>query len=170
MRNGRITYFSLVLCLCACCLVIFSGCRAKKNSSRIGSAQTTAQSIAKKTDTSSVIAKTEQNMDETVSVHETTERETIHLDTVGRVRTIIRESVSKATGQKRSGRGSGSTVSVTGATQSDSTSITSLATSNEKIEQNTDSRPVQGVEWIWVFLSVSLVLSVAIYLIINRKK
>lgn len=46
----------------------------------------------------------------------------------------------------------------------------STATVHETIHVNTDSRPVQGMEWIWVILSIVLVVAVIIHRVIERKK
>jgi len=149
---------------CFCLTTILGGCKTKRNIVKSENTQVTSKTYAAKTDTSRVITKIVADMEESVSIHETTDRETIHLDSIGRVRTIVRESVKKETGQRRTDRGQGSVVSITG--KSDSTTVMESAnvTVDEKIDTKTDSRPVQGSEWIWVIMGIAAVLFVSILL------
>lgn len=153
------------------CFFMFSllgACHTKKNIVKSESTQATSKTHTAKADTSRTIIKTQANLDETVSIHETTDRETIHLDSIGRVRTIVRESISKETGQRRTDRGQGSVVSMTGRSESDSASVIFQEDLQEKIRQDVDSRLIQGTEWMWVILSGVLVLAVLLYISYNK--
>ncbi|MDD4778833.1 MAG: hypothetical protein PHV53_11175, partial [Fermentimonas sp.] len=68
--------------------------------------------------------------------------------------------------EERSGR----TVSVKNTDQQITIRDTTSTITNEVKEVNTDSRPIQGLEWFWVVLSGVLVLTVIIYIIYNRIK
>jgi hypothetical protein len=46
---------------------------------------------------------------------------------------------------------------------------TSTVIVNEKTKTTNDSRPVQGFEWFWAVASGILILSLVIYLLINKK-
>lgn len=168
MKNGHGRHIFISVLLCILVIALFSTCRSRKNVVRNESNQARTERVETKTDTSRVITRTVADMEESVSIQETTDRETIHLDDSGRVRTIVRESISKETGQRRTDRGQGSVVSVTGRSESDSASVVFLEESQEKTKQDVDSRLVQGTEWIWVILSVALILAVVIYILYNK--
>lgn len=155
---------------CFCLTTILGGCKTKRNIVKSENTQVTSKTYAAKTDTSRVITRTVADMEESVSIHETTDRETIHLDSIGRLRTIVRESVKKETGQRRTDRGQGSVVSITGKSDSITSQETLNATSQEKQDIKTDSRPVQGAEWMWVILSIGTIAAIAILFFIRKVK
>ncbi len=158
MKHGT---FLFILAL----LVLVSGCRARKNIVRKTETTTAVERVEVKTDTSRTTTTVVTSVDAKDSLRETTERETIHLDTLGRIRTIIRESVRKEAGSGRTYRGQGTIVSVTGKTDSVSSVETLHATSQEITETKTDSRPVQGAEWLWVMLGSIIAIGVIILFI-----
>lgn len=168
MKNEIITYFFVSICIG--CIFAFSSCKTKKNISRTEEFRERTERVETKTDTSRVITKIVADMEESVSIQETTDRETIHLDSIGRVRTIVRESVKKETGQRRTDRGQGSVVSITGKSDSITSQETLNATSQEKQDIKTDSRPVQGAEWMWVILSIGTIAAIAILFFIRKVK
>lgn len=155
---------------CFCLTTILGGCKTKRNIVKSENTQVTSKTYAAKTDTSRVITRTVADMEESVVVQETTDRETIHLDSTGRVRTIVRESIKKETGQRRTDRGQGSVVSITGKSDSITSQETLNATSQEKQDIKTDSRPVQGAEWMWVILSIGTIAAIAILFFIRKVK
>lgn len=170
MKNGHGRHIFISVLLCILVIALFSTCRSRKNVVRTESNQARTERVETKTDTSRTIIKTQENLDETVSISETTDRETIHLDDSGRVRTIVRESVKKETGQRRTDRGQGSVVSITGKSDSITSQETLNATSQEKQDIKTDSRPVQGAEWMWVILSIGTIAAIAILFFIRKVK
>lgn len=155
---------------CFCLTTILGGCKTKRNIVKSENTQVTSKTYAAKTDTSRVITRTVADMEESVVIQETTDRETIHLDSIGRVRTIVRESVKKETGQRRTDRGQGSVVSITGKSDSITSQETLNATSQEKQDIKTDSRPVQGAEWMWVILSIGTIAAIAILFFLKKVK
>lgn len=170
MKNGHGRHIFISVLLCILVIALFSTCRSRKNVVRTESNQARTERVETKTDTSRVITKIVADMEESVSIHETTDRETIHLDSIGRVRTIVRESVKKETGQRRTDRGQGSVVSITGKSDSITSQETLNATSQEKQDIKTDSRPVQGAEWMWVILSIGTIAAIAILFFIRKVK
>lgn len=170
MKNGHGRHIFISVLLCILVIALFSTCRSRKNVVRTESNQARTERVETKTDTSRVITRTVADMEESVVVQETTDRETIHLDSIGRVRTIVRESVKKETGQRRTDRGQGSVVSITGKSDSITSQETLNATSQEKQDIKTDSRPVQGAEWMWVILSIGTIAAIAILFFIRKVK
>lgn len=170
MKNGHGRHIFISVLLCILVIALFSTCRSRKNVVRTESNQARTERVETKTDTSRVITRTVADMEESVSIQETTDRETIHLDSIGRVRTIVRESVKKETGQRRTDRGQGSVVSITGKSDSITSQETLNATSQEKQDIKTDSRPVQGAEWMWVILSIGTIAAIAILFFIRKVK
>lgn len=170
MKNGHGRHIFISVLLCILVIALFSTCRSRKNVVRTESNQARTERVETKTDTSRVVTRTVADMEESVSIQETTDRETIHLDSIGRVRTIVRESVKKETGQRRTDRGQGSVVSITGKSDSITSQETLNATSQEKQDIKTDSRPVQGAEWMWVILSIGTIAAIAILFFIRKVK
>lgn len=170
MKNGHGRHIFISVLLCILVIALFSTCRSRKNVVRTESNQARTERVETKTDTSRVITRTVADMEESVSIQETTDRETIHLDSIGRVRTIVRESVKKETGQRRTDRGQGSVVSITGKSDSITSQETLNATSQEKQDIKTDSRPVQGAEWMWVILSIGTIAAIAILFFLKKVK
>lgn len=162
--------YSFLFVLCSLLFALFPSCKTNKNVSRIETVATAVERVETKKDTSRVITTTQSDLDETVSIFETTTRETIHLDDSGRVRSIVKESISKETGQRRHDRGSGSVVSIAGKTDSVSVVESSQVSSNEKTDIKSDSRPVQGVEWIWVIFGIGAIAAIAIIVFIRKIK
>ena len=159
--------FIIVFALCSMFFGLFIGCKSQKNVARQQTHTSAVERVETKTDTSRVVTKTQADVEETLSVQETTERETIHFDDSGRVRTIVRESIQSQTGQRRVHRGSGSVVSVTGKSDSVATVETLREASQEKTDTKTDSRPVQGVEWFWIVAGI--LITAAVIFIVWRK-
>jgi len=170
MKNGHGRHIFISVLLCILVIALFSTCRSRKNVVRTESNQARTERVETKTDTSRVITKTVADLEESISVHETTTRKTIDLDTLGRVRRIIEESVSKETGSRRHDRGQESVVSITGKSDSIISQETLNATSQEKQDIKTDSRPVQGAEWMWVILSIGTIAAIAILFFIRKVK
>ena len=170
MKNGYGRHIFISVLLCILVIALFSTCRSRKNVVRTESNQARTERVETKTDTSRVITKTVTDMEESISVHETTTRKTIDLDTLGRVRRIIEESVSKETGSRRHDRGQESVISITGVSESDSTSTEIQEESQEAIVQDVDSRLIQGTEWMWVILSIGTIAAIAILFFIRKVK
>ncbi len=137
-------------------LIGLSGCKARKSTVRNEKVETISQTENRRTDTASVVLETKFHSEETQQIHETTERETVHVDTLGRIRTIIRESVRKETGSGRTYRGQGSAISLSGKTDSTTVMKSSNVAVDEKTDIKTDSRPVQGAEWAWVSIGIGI--------------
>ena len=148
-------------------LIAFSGCKARKNTVRTSQMETTINTETRKTDTARVIVETQFHSEETKQIHKTTERETIHLDDSGRIRTIIRESVRTETGSGWTYRGQGSVLSVSGKTDSTGVAEETRQTGYRSDAVETDSRPVQGVEWLWIIIGT--LIAVALILVLRRK-
>lgn len=148
--------------------VLGAGCKSHKNAVRTVEIASTTDAAIRKTDTARTAVEYEKSEVIKDSLRETTERETIYLDTLGRVRTIVKESVRKEAGQRRIYRGQGSAVSVSGKTDSVITTETARALTEEKTDIKTDSRPVQGGEWVWVIAGIGLLL-IAIFGFIRHK-
>lgn len=155
---------------CFCLTTILGGCKTKRNIVKSENTQVTSKTYAAKTDTSRVITRTVADMEESVSIHETTDRETIHLDSIGRVRTIVRESISSQTGTGRTYRGQGSVVSVNGLetiTVSNKDSVIERSVTDKSI---TDTRPVQGFEMFWIMLVIGCLLLTVGFIMYKRFK
>jgi hypothetical protein len=63
----------------------------------------------------------------------------------------------------------GESFSVTGSESKLSESDNSTTEIEKKEDIQADSRPVQGTEWVWVILSIALVLTVVFYFISKKR-
>jgi len=171
MKNGfKNKNVFMVVIGCFFMFALLGACHTKKNIVKSESTQATSKTHTAKADTSRTIIKTQANLDETVSIHETTDRETIHLDSIGRVRTIVRESISSQTGTGRTYRGQGSVVSVNGLetiTVSNKDSVIERSVTDKSI---TDTRPVQGFEMFWIMLVIGCLLLTVGFIMYKRFK
>lgn len=165
MKNGKVSYHLFLLLVALSVLV---SCRAHKNIVKEDISQTKTETVVYHKDTSRVITQSQSNMEESLSIHETTERETIHFDDSGRVQIVVKENIITEKGKIRTDRGSGSVISITGNSDSVYVQEAYQSSSQEKTNIKTDSRPIQGTEWFWVILSVAFVLVAVIYVLYNK--
>ena len=92
----------------------------------------------------------------------------IEYDTTGRVQRISETWRDRQQGSLVVQERSAQAVSLTGESKEIIERDTTATVMNETVKVNTDSRPVQGVEWIWVILSIALIAAVVLYIIYNK--
>lgn len=148
--------------------LIFFGCEAKKNIARSVDVQTVTSHTETVIDTTRVIAQSQLDIQEANHVETETYREIIGYDTLGRVLSFVREYTASQTRQGWIHRGQGSVVSLSGLSTITTEKDTSSMIQTETVKQSSDSRPIKGVEWLFVVVGLTIVFCV-VYFISKRK-
>lgn len=152
------------------CLLSTIGCRAKKDSSRHESYVMGSERTERRTDSIRVMEVVEERSERSGSEVEQSFTRITEFDSIGRVRSVSETWRDRQSGsvviQERSSRAVSVATSESNIIRKDT--VTAVVQETIKIE--TDSRLIQGVEWIWVVLSFVLITTVVLYIIFNRKK
>lgn len=167
MKYGIIKY-SIIGCTCLFFLICFS-CRSGKHSDY------KFQEYAGRIDTVSNIRK-----DSSASVSETNDRSTVvtkerqylrsvSFDSLGRISNIQESWRDYGSGRMDESKGRQGTVSVSAETTQQKSTSGSYTKASGESESNTDSRPVQGVEWGYIALAALFVFGIIRYLKNIRK-
>lgn len=162
---------SLFICAIALlALLSITSCRAKRETSRNESYTVGTERLERRSDSIHTVELSQQRAERSGSEVEQSYTRITEFDTTGTIQRVSEtwrdRQLSNLDTEERTGR----TVSVTQTEQQIVELDTSYATISETSHTTTDSRPVQGVEWIWVILSVVLIATVIIYIIYNRRK
>lgn len=150
-------------------LILVPGCKTKKNVQRESTFEQSVERVESTIDKSitaqeagsAVSIKTDQDIREF--------NRTTNFDSTGNVSSISETWRETGSSQLALRNDSTRNISLNNVVNTDSSSDQSQSSSTEIIDQSADSRPVQGIEWVWVILSAALVIAVAIYVIVNRK-
>lgn len=152
------------------CLLSTIGCRAKKDSSRHESYVMGSERIERRTDSIRTLEVVEERSERSGSEAEQSFTRVTEFDSTGSVRKVSETWWDRQQGDMASEERTERTVSVEGSEIiiADKDTVSVIAQETTKID--TDSRLIQGVEWIWVILSVVLITAVILYIIYNRVK
>lgn len=166
MRHDFI-HIIIVALLCSAC---FGGCRSKKDVQKNSETIGRYERIERVVDTTRTVGTEELKADRRGSEIDQSYIRVTEFDSTGTVRRIQetwrdRQRSDVAT-EERNTR----TVSVVGESKEVIESDTSSTIVSEVVKVDTDSRPVQGIEWMWVVLSGALIVAVILYIIYNRVK
>lgn len=152
------------------CLFSFVGCRAKKDSSRHESYALEFERMERRIDSVRTMEVVEQKSERSGSETEQSYTRITEYDTTGSVQRISEtwrdRRLSNLVTEERDAR----TVSVSNSEQQISIKDSADIRISETSHTTTDSRPIQGIEWMWVILSVVLITAVILYIIYNRVK
>lgn len=152
------------------CLLSTIGCRAKKDSSRHESYALGSERTERRTDSIRVMEVVEERSERSGSEVEQSFTRVTEFDSTGRVRSIQETWRDRQQGNVASKERTERIVSVEGSETNITAKDTVSVIAQETAKVDTDSRLIQGVEWIWVILSVVLITAVILYIIYNRVK
>lgn len=159
-----------VVAVCTSCVfVFFCSCRSSKHDNYSFSEQ------IKKNDSLSSVRR-----DSSASVSETNDRSTVvtkerqylrsvSFDSLGRISNIQESWRDYGSGRMDESKGRQGTVSVSAETAQQKSTSGSYTKASGESESNTDSRPVQGVEWGYIALAALFVFNIIRYLKNIRK-
>lgn len=148
--------------------LIFFGCEAKKNIARSVDVQTVTSHTETVIDTTRVFEQSQNDVQEANRIESDTYREIVSFDTLGRIQSFVREYTALQTQQGRIYKGQGQTVSLSGLSTITIEKDTSSMIQTETVKQSSDSRPIKGVEWLFVVVGLTIVFCV-VYFISKRK-
>jgi len=149
---------------------LLAGCKSQKNISRTVDGQTRTERIESKKDTSRVEEQSQAHHSTQTNEQDNTYVRITEYDSTGTViRRIQEEWRDVGRSQLSLLDRSGHYISIDGMSSVTLERDSSRSVVTENKEVTSDSRPVQGVEWLWVILGGALVLSVVIFVIIKKK-
>lgn len=150
------------------CILILSGCKSRREVTRM----VTDQKRVQRTETAVDTSRTKINAQETFSSQadesEDIYTRTQHFDSLGNIRTI--QETWRAIGRSKLAlhERSGSYLSLNGMGTVTSESDSSTVVSDEQVNSSVDSRPVQGIEWLWVIVGIGLLLFIIFTFVIKK--
>ena len=163
----RYDFIHIIAVALLCCATLNS-CRAKKSIQRTEETTSRTERVERSVDTTRVTAVDEERSERSGSEVEQTFTRVTEFDSTGSVRKVSEtwrdRQLSRLDTKERHAR----VVSVAGVSEDIAVSDTSSTVVNEMVKVDTDSRPVQGIEWLWVVLSIALIVAVILYLIYNK--
>lgn len=157
-----------IIAIALLCCFAFNGCRAKKNIEKNETTVESTERVERTVDTTRTMETEEFKTERSGSESEQVFTRVIEYDTTGRVQRISETWRDRQQGSLVVQERSAQAVSLTGESKEIIERDTTATVMNETVKVNTDSRPVQGVEWIWVILSIALIAAVVLYIIYNK--
>ncbi len=163
MRYDKI----LFVCILACILIL-SGCKSRQEITRSVKDQTRIERTETAVDTSRTIVSDKEAVNRETEESEDIYTRTQHYDTLGNLRTIQETWRSIGRFELALRERSASYISINGMGAVTSESDRSTVVTSEQVKNSSDSRPVQGIEWMWVIAGVGLLIFILIMYLINR--
>lgn len=148
----------------------FNSCRAKKNIERNSEVTERIERTERSVDSIRFAEKQDEKTERIGLTADQWYVKHTEFDSIGRVRSVSEtwrnRRHSDMASEERTGRTVSVIVSGNEVIETDTSSIITQEYSNIQ----TDSRPVQGLEWFWVISSGVLILSIVIYLLFNKNE
>lgn len=163
MRYDKI----LFVCILACILILF-GCKSRQEITRSVTDQTRIERTETAVDTSRTIGSTQETLSRETGESEEIYSRTQHFDSLGNIRTIQETWWRIGRFELALRQGSGSYLSLNGMSTVTSDRDSTTVVTNERQDIRTDSRPVQGIEWIWIIVGAGIVIFVLIAIAIKK--
>lgn len=163
MRYDKI----LFVCILACILILF-GCKSRQKITRSVTDQTRIERTETAVDTSRTIGSTQETLSRETGESEEIYSRTQHFDSLGNIRTIQETWWRIGRFELALRQGSGSYLSLNGMSTVTSDRDSTTVVTNERQDIRTDSRPVQGIEWIWIIVGAGIVIFVLIAIAIKK--
>lgn len=164
----NLTHIHIAVCISVFMLLCLDACNSKRNVVR----NTSGQSYTERIETSSDTSRTEETVIDSskTTIDETVEEyiKTTEYDSTGIVRRVSEEWRHRERNNVSTLHRQEQYVFVNESEKEVVTIDSTTVQTQETIKTTTDSRPVQGIEWIWIVLSVALVLIVVGYIIYNK--
>lgn len=163
MRYDKI----LFVCILACILIL-SGCKSRQEITGSVTDQTRIERTETAVDTSRTIVIDKEAVSREAGESEDIYTRTQHYDTLGNLRTIQETWRSIGRFELALRERSASYISINGMGAVTSESDRSTVVTSEQVKNSSDSRPVQGIEWMWVIAGVGLLIFILIMYLIKR--
>ena len=149
-------------------LLVLSGCKVRSEVARVVTDQTRVERTGAAVDTSRTIINAQETISSQADESEEIYTRTQHFDSLGNIRTI--QETWRAIGRTELAlhERSGSYLSLNGMSAVTTERDSSLVTVVEREDHRADSRPVQGIEWIWVIVGGGLLFLFIIKFVLKR--
>ena len=170
IRNIINRFHLLVGAIFLMCLFSLISCRAKKDTSRHESYAVESERIERRIDSIRTLEVVEERSDRSGSEVEQSFTRVTEFDSTGSIRKVSETWRDRQQGSVASEERTERTLSLEGSKTIITTRDSSTVVKQEKTKTDTDSRPIQGSDWLWVILSVVLITAVILYIIYNRVK
>jgi hypothetical protein len=167
-KYAQHTYLLLVICL----FIVFSlaGCKARKSVARSVVVESTVERVETTTDTSRITLKTELNIQTQEATQDNTFIRTTEFDSTGTVIRSIREEWRDVRSAQLSVLDRQEDyLSITGTSTFVSERDSTVSTTIEISKTETDSRLIQGVEWLWIVIGIKLILIIVLLFYAQKK-
>lgn len=151
-------------------LLVCSGCRGIRVSSRNQTKTSRTERVERSVESTRSTELEEQRAEHRGSEAERVFTRTTEYDSTGSIQRVSEtwrdRRLSNVSAEERTTR----VVSIDSTETNIVTHDTTSVIVQEKTSIENDSRPIQGFEWVWVILTLTLLISVAIYILVNRFK
>lgn len=150
------------------CILISLGCKSRKEVTRTVTDQKRIERTETAVDTSRAVGSDQETLKRETSESEEIYSRTQHFDSLGNVRTI--QEVWRRIGRIELDlfERSGSYLSLNGMSTVTSDQDSSTVVIDERQDLRTDSRPVQGFEWLWAIVGVGIIIFIVIAIAIKK--
>jgi hypothetical protein len=150
------------------CILILHGCKSRKEVTRAVTDQKRIERTETAVDTSRAVGSSQETLKRETSESEEIYSRTQHFDSLGNVRTI--QEVWRRIGRFELDlfERSGSYLSLNGMSTVTSDRDSSTVVTDERQDLRTDSRPVQGFEWLWAIVGVGIIIFIVIAIAIKK--
>ena len=157
-----------ILCFLFVCLLFQSSCKSHKEITRTVTDQTRVEQIETAIDTTRTLVNDQENVKRQSDESEEIYTRTKQYDSLGNIRTI--QETWRAIGRTELAlhERSGSYISLNGMSTITAISDSSTLVINDQENSSTDTRPLQGTEWIWAIIGAGLLLFIIIMFVIKR--
>lgn len=162
--------FIYCIALAVCIGVSLGGCRTKKNLEKTQENTTIVEKTERYSDSTRTEQKSTVRVDRSRDENERSYTRTTEYDSTGNVRRVSEEWRDRQSSDLVVRDHRQESVSVTGAEKQVMEKDSSSTVIHETKHVQFDSRPVQGFEWFWIILGGGLLLAIAIYFILKKKK
>jgi hypothetical protein len=165
MKNG---FILPLFCIIFCSLLF--GCKARKNIARSSASQSVIDVKSTTSDSSKTVASYQVDSTRQIAEKDNSYIRTVDYDSLGFVRRIREEWRDVGRSDMALHRGSGSYISMNNMQAVVASSDSSETVSSVDENSQTDSRPVQGFEFVWVFVGIAVALVIVFFFVVSPIK
>jgi len=150
------------------CIIILSGCKSRQEITRSVIDQTRLERTETAVDTSRMIGSTQETLSRETGESDEIYSRTQHFDSLGNIRTIQETWRRIGRFELALRQGSGSYISLNGMSSVTRDRDSTTVVTNERQDFQNDSRPVQGIEWIWIIVGAGIIIFLFIAIAIKN--
>lgn len=146
------------------CLLLCGGCNSKRNAVRNTDTATRIEQKRTQNDSSRIEHSVQIDLGKKTEEKEDTYFRTVDYDSLGNIRRISEQWRNLGRVELSLHKGSSSYLSLNGSTIVDTVNHVFRLKETETVSDKKDSRPIQGIEWLWIGLGIATLI-LLIYLL-----